>query len=177
MDHEFFTELPGPGPGGLGLVRPATGRRRGSDALSPAPSGRQLDAASSGTLIDPQGKTRHLKILILSNPHRRLEIPPHQATYPAGWKITIPGAGYHLTLTPTLAGPGNPGRRGRSASPTGKARLISRAQTPTAVNGQGYTELTGYAGELGGCFRGIVIRDAVISSDQWEDLGLGVGEG
>ncbi len=62
-----------------------------------------VDPASSGTLIDPQGHTRHLKLSDFQVKPTGAWTSPHtQAKYPAGWEITIPGAGYRLRLTPTL---------------------------------------------------------------------------
>ena len=61
-----------------------------------------MDPASSGTLIDPQGNTRHLNRSDFTVKPTGAWTSPHtQTKYPAGWEITIPGAGYRLKLTPT----------------------------------------------------------------------------
>ncbi|MBM4286412.1 MAG: carotenoid 1,2-hydratase [Deltaproteobacteria bacterium] len=111
------------------------------------------DPASSGTLVDPQGKARHLTLSdVTVQPTGRWTSPHTKAVYPAGWLLTIPPAGYRLTLTPTLAD--------QELRTGGAARLIywegqvqvtgSRGDRP--VTGRGYVELTGYAGSLGGRF-------------------------
>ncbi len=111
------------------------------------------DPASSGTLVDPQGKTRHLTLADFAIEAAGKWTSPHsKASYPAGWTVTIPGAGYRLTLTPTLAD--------QELRTGGALKLIywegqvqvtgSRGEEP--VTGNGYVELTGYAGSLGGRF-------------------------
>jgi predicted secreted hydrolase len=113
----------------------------------------RVDAASSGTLIDPQGKGRPLRLADFQVRPTGTWTSLHSgATYPAGWKISIPEAGYDLTLTPTLAD--------QELRTGGSARLIywegqvqiqgRRGDKP--LSGRGYVELTGYAGALGGRF-------------------------
>lgn len=153
MDHEFFTGSLAPGLVGwdwfalqlsdgaeimLYLLRHDDGR---------------LDEASSGTLIDPQGKTRHLNLTDFKIKATGTWKSPHsQAIYPAAWEITIPGAGYHLSLTPTL-----PDQEIQAQTPApityweGQVRIQGhKNQQP--LTGQGYTELTGYAGGMGRWF-------------------------
>ncbi len=112
-----------------------------------------IDPASSGTLIDPQGRAHHLKLSDFSVKAAETWTSPHsQATYPANWTITLPKFGYHLNLTPTLAD--------QELLTGGKARLIywegqvqiSGKHNSQPLTGQGYVELTGYAGSLGGRF-------------------------
>jgi len=153
MDHEFFTSAMAPNLSGwdwfslqlsdgeevmLYLLRHQDGT---------------VDPASSGTLIDPQGGARHLK---LSDFHIKATgswTSPHtQTKYPAGWEITIPEAGYHLKLTPTLAD-----QEIRAPAPAkvtyweGEVRIAGE-KNGAPVTGVGYTELTGYAGGMGGRF-------------------------
>ena len=91
MDHEFFTGAMAPTLSGwdwfslqledgwevmLYLLR----RKDGT-----------VDPASSGTLIDPQGHTRHLKLSDFQVKPTGAWTSPHtRAKYPAGWEITIP---------------------------------------------------------------------------------------
>ncbi len=112
-----------------------------------------LDPASAGTLVDPQGRARHLGVADFQiKATGRWQSPHSNATYPSGWQINLPGAGYSLTLKPTLAD--------QELRPGGRSPLIywegqvniqgTHHQNP--VTGQGYVELTGYAGSLGGRF-------------------------
>jgi predicted secreted hydrolase len=112
-----------------------------------------VDPASSGTLIDPQGRVQHLTRADFSIKATTAWRSPHSgAAYPAGWDITFPHHGCRLTLTPTLAD--------QELRTGGSANLIywegqvaikgSKQDQP--LTGQGYVELTGYAGSLGGRF-------------------------
>jgi predicted secreted hydrolase len=153
MDHEFFTGGMAPNLSGwdwfslqladgwevmLYLLRQKDG---------------SVDPASSGTLIDPTGGVRHLNLAdFMVKPTGAWTSPHTQAKYPAGWEITIPGAGYRLTLTPTL-----PDQEIRATAPTrvtyweGEVK-IEGVKNGAPVAGLGYAELTGYAGGLGGRF-------------------------
>ncbi len=113
-----------------------------------------LDPACAGTLVDPQGRARHLSAADFEVKARgRWQSPHSGAVYPAGWEIRIPGEGYELTLQPTLAD--QELRPGGRTTPLiyweGQVAVKgTRHQQPLA--GQGYVELTGYAGSLGGRF-------------------------
>ena len=119
----------------------------------PGTSRHRLNPASSGTLIDPQGRTRHLNLADFSVKPTGTWTSPHtQAKYPAGWEIIIPGAGYRLRLTPTV-----PDQEIRSHAPAkvtyweGQVK-IRGVKNDVPVSGRGYAELTGYAGGLGARF-------------------------
>jgi len=112
-----------------------------------------LDRASAGTLVDPQGRARHLSLADFDIKATGTWTSPHsKATYPSGWQISLPGEGYTLLLKPTLAD--------QELRPAGRSPIIywegqvkvqgTKNQQP--VTGQGYVELTGYAGALGGRF-------------------------
>lgn len=112
-----------------------------------------VDAASSGTYIDPQGRTRHLSrddFQITVTGHWRS--PASGARYPAAWEIRLPALGYELSLTPTL-----PDQELRTAGSTrityweGQVKVTGRLKD-APIKGRGYVELTGYAGPLGGRF-------------------------
>jgi len=153
MDHEFFTQSLAPNLAGwdwfalqlddgwevmLYLLRHQDG---------------SIDAASSGTLIDPRGQARRLKLSDFKlTPTNTWKSPHSQAAYPGGWKLEIPSAGYSLTLTPTLAD--QEIRAGEAGGVTyweGQIKAQGqRHQKP--ISGLGYAELTGYAGKLGGMF-------------------------
>jgi predicted secreted hydrolase len=112
-----------------------------------------VDAASSGTYVDPQGRTRHL-----TRDDFRITVTGYWrsaqsgARYPAAWEIRLPALGYELSLTPTL-----PDQELRTTGSTrityweGQVKVTGRLQD-APVTGRGYVELTGYAGPLGGRF-------------------------
>ena len=153
MDHEFFTQTLAPDLAGwdwfalqlddgwevmLYLLR----HRDGS-----------IDPASSGNLIDPRGQARRLKLGDFKlTPTKTWNSPHSQAIYPGGWKLEIPNAGYSLTLAPTLAD--QEIRAGEAGGVTyweGQIEVQGQRHQQS-VSGQGYAELTGYAGKLGGMF-------------------------
>ncbi|MGC2433131.1 MAG: lipocalin family protein, partial [Desulfobaccales bacterium] len=112
-----------------------------------------LDPASAGTLVDPQGQTRHLQLADFQVKASGVWKSPHSgAVYPAGWQVLIPGAGLELTLTPTLAD--QEIRAGVPAQVSyweGQVRVQGRAGA-RPLSGMGYVELTGYAGAMEGGF-------------------------
>lgn len=112
-----------------------------------------IDQASSGTLVDPQGQARQFTLADFQiEPTDSWTSPHSKATYPSGWKISLPKEGYTLTLQPTLAD--------QELRPGGHSPIIywegqvsvQGNKDRQAISGQGYVELTGYAGSLGGRF-------------------------
>lgn len=153
MDHEFFTSAMAPGLVGWDWfsLQLSDGKEvmlyllRHKDGA--------VDPASSGTLIDPAGGARHLKLSDFQIKATGAWTSPHtQAKYPAGWEISIPQAGYRLTLTPTLAD-----QEIRAPVPAkvtyweGEVKIVGE-KNGAPVTGVGYAELTGYSGGMGGRF-------------------------
>jgi predicted secreted hydrolase len=153
MDHEFFTGSMAKGLVGWDWF--ALQLEDGWDVMLYLLRRRDgtLDPASSGTLVDPQGKARHLKPGEFQVKATGSFKSPHNgATYPAGWEIAIPGAGYRLILTPTLAD-----QEIRAEAPKviyweGEVQVQGSREGAAAVRGKGFVELTGYAGAMGGRF-------------------------
>jgi predicted secreted hydrolase len=153
MDHEFFSSAMAPNLVGWDWfsLQLADGREvmlyllRHKDGA--------VDPASSGSLMEPSGAVQHLNRADFTVKPTGAWTSPHtRITYPAGWEISIPGAGYRLKLTPTV-----PDQEIRSPAPArvtyweGQVK-IEGVKNGAPVTGQGYTELTGYAGGLGGRF-------------------------
>lgn len=108
---------------------------------------------SSGTLIEPEGKSRHLK-----RGEINLEVletwksPKSSATYPNRWRVRIPAAGLDLQLAPLMAAQelittGSTGVTYWEGAVDGKGSSSGKP-----VSCEGYVEMTGYAGSLGGLF-------------------------
>jgi predicted secreted hydrolase len=153
MDHEFFTSAMAPDLAGWDWfsLQLADGwdvmlyRLRRKDG--------GVDPAASGTLIDPQGRTHHLKLSDFQVMATGSWTSPQSgAQYPAGWEVTIPDSGYRLKLTPTLAD-----QEIRAPAPAqvtyweGQV-AIEGTKNGEPVRGSGYVELTGYAGGMGARF-------------------------
>ncbi len=153
MDHEFFSSAMAPGLVGWDwfALQLDDGREVMLYLLRHQDGG--LDPASSGTLVDAAGKTRHLKLSDFQVKTTGVWKSPHsKAVYPAGWQINLPGAGLNLTLIPTLAD--QEVRAGVPAKVSyweGQVKIQGR-QEGSRITGRGYVELTGYAGAMGGRF-------------------------
>ena len=153
LDHEFFTGSMAPDLVGWDWFALQLDDGREVMLYLLRHQDGSLGPASSGTLVDPAGQTRPLKLADFQVKANGAWKSPHSgATYPAGWQLAIPGEGLNLTLTPTLAD-----QEVRAGAPAqvsyweGQVKVQGR-NTSRPVNGRGYVELTGYAGAMGGRF-------------------------
>jgi predicted secreted hydrolase len=112
-----------------------------------------VEPASSGTVVDAKGGTRHLTLSqIQTEVLDQWRSARSRAVYPSRWRIRIPSEGIDLTISPVLSDqelltPGSTGVTYWEGAVQGRG--TSRGQTVTA---EGYVELTGYTGKLGGLF-------------------------
>lgn len=112
-----------------------------------------LDPFSSGTLVDPKGQGRHLTLADFAvQPLSTWKSTQSGAVYPAAWKISLPLQGYELEIQPTLANQELITAKSTRITYWEGSVLVSGTQNGRSVTGQGYAELTGYAGGLGGRF-------------------------
>jgi predicted secreted hydrolase len=111
------------------------------------------EPASSGTLVAADGSSRHLKLSDFSvTVLDRWKSPRSRGEYPSRWRIQVPPAGIDLAIAPLLAD-----QELHTEGSTGiiywegaiAGRGFSGGRTVTC---EGYAELTGYAGSLGGTF-------------------------
>jgi predicted secreted hydrolase len=103
--------------------------------------------------VEPDGSTRHLKrgeinVEILST----WKSPKSGGKYPNRWRLRIPAAGIDLQLAPLVAAQelvtaGSTGVTYWEGAVDGKGTSAGRR-----VTCEGYVEMTGYAGSLGGLF-------------------------
>jgi len=104
------------------------------------------DPASSGTLVFPDGRSHHLSAIDL-----QVEVMNHWtsqasgARYPSRWRIAAPTLGLSLDLTPRLSDQELLTSRSTQVTYWEGAVDASGVFRGTAVAGQGYVELTGYA--------------------------------
>jgi predicted secreted hydrolase len=112
-----------------------------------------VETASSGTLVLPDGRARHLKLSdITVSVMDRWKSPRSGGEYPSRWRIQISSAGLDLALGPLVADQelsteGSTGVTYWEGAVAGKGNSAGQA-----VSCEGYVELTGYAGSLGGIF-------------------------
>ncbi len=108
-----------------------------------------VDAFSSGTLIAADGSTRPLGPGDFTiTPTGQWRSPRTGGVYPSGWIVAVPAADLRLEITPWLAD------QEMQVSYTyweGAVR-VSGTSAGRPVAGNGYVELTGYAGSMQGEF-------------------------
>jgi predicted secreted hydrolase len=112
-----------------------------------------LEPASSGTLVDRSGKAAHLKLAEIGiEPLSRWKSPQSGATYPNQWRITIPTKNLQVIVAPLVAN--QELITGASTGVTYWEGAVSGAGTSdgSQVTCEGYVEMTGYSGSLGGIF-------------------------
>lgn len=112
-----------------------------------------VESASSGTLVDPNGTSRHLTLTdIQIEVLNQWTSPPSGGTYPSHWHIRVPSAMIDLIVSPLVAD--------QELFTQGSTNIIywegavagKGSSMGLSVICQGYAELTGYAGSLGGVF-------------------------
>jgi predicted secreted hydrolase len=106
-----------------------------------------LVAASSGTIVDPDGAWRHLPLSALDVRSTRTWRSSSGAVYPAAWRVSVPAEGLSLEIEPDVA---DQEMRSELMGVTYWEGSVSVRGTDrsTAVTGLGYVELTGYTGPV-----------------------------
>lgn len=108
-----------------------------------------VDRFSSGTLVAPDGSTRRLEAGDFSlQPTGSWRSPRSGAEYPSGWRLDIPSAELRLTISPRLADQ----EMNVSYAYWEGAVSVEGTLGAQMVSGNGYVELTGYAGSMQGQF-------------------------
>lgn len=112
-----------------------------------------VEPASSGTLIEPSGKSTHLSLADFRlSVASRWKSARSGGTYPSRWRLEVPKAGIDLSLAvlvqdQELATEGSTGVTYYEGVVGGQGTSSGRE-----VAVEGYVEMTGYAGSLGGVF-------------------------
>jgi predicted secreted hydrolase len=102
---------------------------------------------SSGSLIERDGSVRFLSRADFAIAATGTWRSPHTGgLYPSGWRVRVPSAGVDLTLTPAVLDQELAGTAGNVSYWEGAVDVRSAdGHTPL---GEGYVELTGYAGAI-----------------------------
>jgi predicted secreted hydrolase len=99
-----------------------------------------------GTLVDPDGGTRHLDGASFSvDPTARWTSPLTGADYPAAWTIRLPGEALTIELTPTVADQELDTRATTGVVYWEGSQVVRATRDDRPMGGQAYVELTGYA--------------------------------
>ncbi len=106
------------------------------------------DRFSSGTLVRPDGSTRHLGVADVElTPTAWWKSPETGGEYPARWRIRLPSEDIDVEVVPLVPAAEVDGRRS-----TGVVYWEGPVTVSGSHGGEGYAELTGYAGSLAGRF-------------------------
>ena len=104
------------------------------------------DPASSGTLIDRDGKGHHLLLGDFTlEPTSYWTSPTSKARYPQRWRLTIPSQQLSLEIVPRMAEQELSPKRSTQITYWEGAIETSGTVQGKPIRGQGYMELTGYA--------------------------------
>jgi predicted secreted hydrolase len=99
-----------------------------------------------GTLVDTEGTARHLPADALDVEVTGTWTSPNTgATYPAGWRISIPGERLVIDLTPTVADQELDTRSTTGVVYWEGSQTVQATRDGRSLGGFAYVELTGYA--------------------------------
>jgi predicted secreted hydrolase len=146
MDHEYSTALLEPGLQGWDWFSLQLSDQTEIMAYVLRDKNGGIGPASSATVIDSQGKSRHIPITEFAVTVRNTWKSPHsKAVYPAGWQLKIFSGSIDLIIKPRLAD-----QEMITSASTGityweGSVSIEGSKAGQRVEGQGYVELTGYA--------------------------------
>jgi predicted secreted hydrolase len=108
-----------------------------------------IDPFSSGALIAADGSVSPLRVGdFIIEPLSTWKSPRSGGVYPSHWRIHVPAAGLELEVKPLLA---DQELNVSYAYWEGAVSLVGTRQG-ASVTGNGYVELTGYSGSMGGKF-------------------------
>ena len=112
-----------------------------------------MEPTSSGILVSPTGRSRTLTLSEISaDVSDHWKSPTSGGAYPSRWRIKVPSAGIEVVVTSLVAAQeliteGSTGVTYWEGAVEGRGKSAGKD-----VTCEGYVELTGYAGSLGGLF-------------------------
>jgi putative drug exporter of the RND superfamily len=99
-----------------------------------------------GTLVQPDGRSRHLGREDFSvGVNGEWTSPRSGATYPAGWRIELPAEQLEIDLTPSVADQELDTRATTGVIYWEGSQLVQATRAGEPLGGEAYVELTGYA--------------------------------
>jgi predicted secreted hydrolase len=99
-----------------------------------------------GTLVDPDGATHHVERDALTvDVTGSWTSPATGATYPAGWRVRLPGSGLDIALEPAVAHQELDTRATTGVVYWEGSQVVRATRDGKPVAGEAYVELTGYA--------------------------------
>ena len=114
---------------------------------------RSVNPESSGTMVEPDGTSRHIKLSDISvTVLDKWKSSKSGGNYPCRWRITIPAEQIDITVAPLVADQELDTRQTTGIIYWEGAVAGQGTSAGKRVACEGYIELTGYAGSLGGIF-------------------------
>ena len=99
-----------------------------------------------GTVVAADGSVRHLdRDAFTVQVTGHWTSPATGATYPAGWRISIPDEDLEIVLTPTVAGQELDTRATTGVVYWEGSQRVEATRAGASLGGEAYVELTGYA--------------------------------
>ncbi len=115
--------------------------------------GNRVEPLSSGTLVERDGRVRHLSLADFRLTPLAQTVVASGARYPTLWRIEVPSLGLSLAATPALADQElRPVRSGVGLAYWEGLIGLRGTERGRPIAGSGYLELTGYAHPFGGTF-------------------------
>ena len=111
---------------------------RASDGRYPLVYGTYVDATGAAKRLGPTDFT------VTSDPAATWTSPATGVTYPAGWKLQVPGEGLVIGLHPTVANQELDTRATTGVIYWEGSQVVSATRNGTPIAGEAYVELTGY---------------------------------
>ncbi|RYZ88769.1 MAG: carotenoid 1,2-hydratase [Proteobacteria bacterium] len=113
----------------------------------------RVEPLSSGTLVERDGRTRHLKLSDFRLTPVSQTTTASGARYPTSWRIEVPSLGLSLVSIPALADQElRPLRSGVDLTYWEGLISLKGTSRGKAIAGRGYLELTGYKKSFAGTF-------------------------
>ena len=113
----------------------------------------RVEPLSSGTLVERDGTTRHLKLSDFRLTPLAQTTTSSGVSYPTSWKIEVPSLRLNLVATPVVEDQElRPVRSGVNLSYWEGLISLNGTANGRAITGRGYLELTGYAKAFVGTF-------------------------
>jgi predicted secreted hydrolase len=146
MDHEFFTHQLESGQIGWDWLSLQLENNTELMLFHIRRNDGSLDPFSSGTYVDAQGKSTHLRAgnFTLQPLAQNWTSPVTHATYPIAWKIVIPELEIELEARTSLAAQELAGKTKIAPSYWEGAITLEGRQGKMPLSGVGYLEMTGY---------------------------------
>jgi predicted secreted hydrolase len=146
MDHEFFTHQLDPGQIGWDWLSLQLADNTELMLFDIRLKDGSIDSYSSGTYVDADGKTTHLRSedFTLQPTGETWTSPATKAKYPIHWKVAVPKLNIELDVTTPLESQELAGESKFVPNYWEGAIVAVGRRGPQALNGVGYLEMTGY---------------------------------